>query len=74
MNSWSFNEHLCTYHLFRGNCYMKLYIELAKKFIQFCCTLALVVLVLFNLIQNPFVRLYYDSCHISMHLKNCQNW
>ena len=26
-------------------------------------------LVVFNFIQNNFVRLYCDSCHISMHFK-----
>ena len=31
--------------------------------------MALLVIV-FNFIQNNFVRLYCDSCHISMHLKN----
>ena len=30
--------------------------------------MALVVLAVFNFIQNNFVRLYCHSCHISVHL------
>ena len=33
------------------------------------------VLVVFNLIRSNFVRLYCDSCHISVHLKeNLPKW
>ena len=42
---------------------------LAKNSFVFFCKMALVVLVVFNFIQNNFVKLYCDSCHISMHLR-----
>ena len=40
-----------------------------KDLFGFFCKTALVALV-FNFIQDNFVRLYYDSSHISVHLKN----
>ena len=43
-------------------------IGLAKSSFVFFCKMALISLV-FNFIQNNFVRLYCDSCHISVHLK-----
>ena len=45
-----------------------------KVRLVFFCVMALEVLVVFNFIQNNFVRLYCDSWHICMHLKNYQNW
>ena len=43
-----------------------------KVHFVFFYKMALVVLIDFNFIWNNFLRLYCDSCHISVHLKKTQ--
>ena len=44
-------------------------IGLAKRFVWFFSIRQLSQHFVFNFIQNSFVRLYHDSCHISLHFQ-----
>ena len=56
-------QALYLYHFTKYWAGIKVHLVFSIRWLQQC-------LFIFNFIQNNFVRLYCDSCHITVHLKN----